>query len=407
MHHFRRFLFHTDGEFGCMFWVDVERLKQVGNNKRLLRQHIVRILELYFHDGAGFALHEAIRVNLLFMNDKCLSRGRQRLSEKIIDTLIRGQELVVARLKEYWCPRYKLHLEEADRKPDQLGALSMCHLQRHCSSQSSPRDKIGATIRSITELDKHKRQHKSQAYLPRIINDKGKDGIDVRPERLSQVLQTSSSKPSLFYPRRSRCTGSVLEGVLNGCYDDDNNDLEKRMRTLDLLLSPSMLTLFPKSAQSAVQDDSSATLLDTCRMASLSPYLTASLRADFISGNPFLRHLKHVAYNKKAVNSLLFWQSVENILTQDEAKRWYRRFEPRSSSDQICPYLSCVETYPVASSLMELLHLFIKDGAPHKIDMSVEVRSELCLLLPRGLGQSLILAAQEKATKVSELLWLN
>ena len=393
LHNFRRFLFHSDGEFSCMFWVDVERLKHT-QDKRFLRRQVTRILELYLQDGAKFSLHEDVKAKLLLNEDR-VDGSRPGMSQRVIKTLIRGQELIIARLKEYWCPRYKLHLEEISQNTHRRESSHQIFLHG-VGHSSPPKYRLGASILSISELDKRKRRHKSQFYLPRIIHDKGKDGIDARPKRLTHI-KTSSSK----LPQFSGClqTDSSLKSVSIGSRDDIHS-FNSEVRALELLLSPSTLTLFPRSSESEVKSSGNAPSL-VPESARLFPYLTASLRADFIAGNPFLRHLKNVMYNSKAVNYLLFWQSVECILTQDEARRWYRIFDPQKSNDQRCPYLSYVETYPVASDLKELLHLFVKDGAPHKIGLAADVRKELCVLLPKGLGQSLILSAQEEASEVS------
>ena len=396
MHHFRRFLFHTDGEFGCMFWVDVERLKQT-TDKWILRRQVNRISELYLHDIAQFALSEDIRAKLLLLSEEGSheKRHKQKASKELIETLLLGQELVIRRLKDYWCPRYKLHLEDRSRPQE-----SDHHLLQS-DVNSSQWYKTGARILSISELDKLKRRHKSQIYLPRIISDKGKDGIDVRPKRMSQVKTSSCKLPQLNVGPGRSTINNVTESISVGSGGDDICNLDENMRALQLLLTPSTLTLFPKSTEPTAKrcKDPSSKMV---RMARFTPYLTASLRADFISGNPFLRHLKTVMFNSKAVSYLLFWQSVECILTQDEAKRWYHHFN-RDSSDQVCPYLSFSEPYPVASDLKELLHMFVKDGAPHKIDLEQEIRKELCALLPKGLGQSMILFAQEKATQVRSI----
>ena len=401
MHHFRRFLFHTDGEFGCMFWVDVERLKQI-TNKWILRRQVQRILELYLHDNAQFALYKHVRAKLLLLSKEGSGRekrhGEQKvsaLSKKSIEILLLGQELVIRRLREYWCPKYKVHLEDKSRPQKSDHHLLQSHVD------SSQWYRIGARILSISELDKCKRRQKSQAHLPRIISDKGKDGIDVRPKRVSLVKTTSCKLPQLdcIGPGRSKVT-NVVESLSIGSGRDDICSVDDNMNALQLLLTPSTITLFPKCTESTIKNCKDASSPMDQAASSLSPYLTASLRADFISGNPFLRHLKTVVFNSKAVDYLLFWQSVECILTQDEAKRWYQHFNKRSSADQTCPYLSYSEQYPVASDLKELLHLFVKDGAPHKINLATEVRKELCALLPKGLGQSIILSAQENATQV-------
>lgn len=385
-----------------MFWVDVERIKQT-TDKWILRRQVARILELYLHDGARFALCEEVRAKLLLLSEEESGEKRHKATRRVIKMLIRGQELIITRLKDYWCPRYKLHLEDVSQESHDSHPKEGNRQLLQCGDLgSSPWYKVGASILSISEQDKRKRRHKSDIYLPRIISDKGKDCIDVRPNRISHAMTSPCKLPELNENhRRQPSVNRVLENVTIGS-GDVVHSLDSKMRTLQLLLSPSTLTLFPQSAESAVQHRKGVTSL-VPRTTHLSPYLTASMRADFISGNPFLRHLKTTMYNSKAVNCLLFWQSVECILTQDEARRWYRRFEG-SSSDQTCPYPSFLETYPVASNLKELLHLFVKDGAPHRIDLSMEIRKELCVLLPKGLGQSLILSAQEEATEVNEKL---
>lgn len=381
-----------------MFWVDVERLKQT-QDKWFLRQQVTRILELYLHDGAKFALHEHVRAKLLLLSEDIGDEKCKRVSEKLIKTLCKGQELISVRLTKYWCPKYKLHLEGLSQNshPQESDHYLLQHGidQNHCCSP--PKYDVGARILSIGELDKQKRRHRSQFYLPRIINDKGRDGIDARPKRLTHIKTSCHELPQFSGHSKA---DYLLKGVSTGS-GDDIHTLDSKARALELLLSPSTLTLFGHSTKSEVKNCNNATSL-LPEMAHFSPYLTASLRADFAAGNPFLRHLKNVMYNSKAVNYLLFWQSVECILTQDEARRWYRHFQPQSSGDQNCPYLSFIEAYPVASDLNELLHLFVKDGAPHKIDLSADIRrEELCILLSKGLGQSLILSAQEQATEVS------
>lgn len=400
MHHFRRFLFHTDGEFGCMFWIDVERLKQTTDKWTLKRQEN-RISELYLHNGAHFALSEDIRTKLWLMGEESVNvencpHKRIKTPKKVVESLPIGQTLVVKRLKEYWYPRYRLHLEEKSHSE-----CSDHHTLMSEVDHPSQWYKIGGRITSISELDKQKRQIKRETYLPRIISDKGNDATEVRPKRVPLVATASCKLPQLDAGSGGLNVDCLLKGISTESVHDFRINLDDNMRALQSLLSPSTLTLFPHSADSPFKhhpDCCSSLMAETAR---LSPYLTAALRADFISGNPFLRHLKTVVFDSKAADYLLFWQSVECILTQDEAKRWFFHFNRGSSNDRPCPYLSYLELYPVASDPKELLHLFVKDGAPHKIELAAEVRKELCVLLPKGLGQSLILSAQEIATEVS------
>lgn len=172
------------------------------------------------------------------------------------------------------------------------------------------------------------------------------------------------------------------------------------------LVSSSMYNLFSGSGSS-----SSLLRLDLCQEVDdddhhLRPYLYAAVRADFTAGNPFLKYLKGTRPNPKAANYLLFWQSVENILTQDEMRRWYTSWcSSEHLGDKPTPYLSYFEPCFVAKNLQELCLFFLQPKSLHRISLPKDIEEGLQLLLCRGLGQGLLLAAQEHAGKVCRTLY--
>ena len=127
----------------------------------------------------------------------------------------------------------------------------------------------------------------------------------------------------------------------------------------------------------------------------LYPLLCASIRADFVAGNPFLRYLS--TFSRLGQDYMLFWWSVELIITQDEMKKWYRS---RISAGD-CPYLTSFEVQPVAQSLADLLQLFIENGAKHLVDLPQPLMCSLGTRLRKGLGHNLLLNAQEYVADVS------
>ena len=68
-----------------------------------------------------------------------------------------------------------------------------------------------------------------------------------------------------------------------------------------------------------------------------------------------------------------------------------------------CPYISYTdEIYPTAKNPAELVQLYLTKGSPHMIELPSHTREELTLLLPKGLGQSLLISVQELAAQVRE-----
>ena len=365
MHQLRRFLFQTEGESAWMFSVDVEKLKST-KVSFLAQKLVARIQHLYLEEGAPFSLNGDIKERMLFFYD-CENEAKRRLSlSQRTEILVRGQSLALQVLRSYWCNRYILHLQSNE-----------------ITRSNATSDQDFLTILYISEGDRRIRNRKHSFYLPRIIEDEGNSGANIKPKRASHIQFNTELPP--FSSGTSLCSSARLIP----------SKLSTQLNSLCLLITPSTEVLFPRTSQAEAQQLEN---LITQEDVHLLPYLTASLRADFMAGNPLLRYLQKVKRNRKAVDYLLFWQSVENILTQDEMRRWYlRNFDARD-----CPYLNHFESYLVARNIKELLHLYIQNNAPHKIGLSDEIRKELMVLLPKGLGQNLVLMVQEIATQVSE-----
>ena len=356
MHQFRRFIFHSEGESACLFWLDVERLKHT-RDPWIAEKLVLRIQQLYLRAGGHFSLNDELKGNVLVLYG---CKGNLFPSKRA-GNLVGAQSIVLHHLKSYWCKRYVIHLDT-----------------------SSTCGKLSPTVSNIAQSEAICRRHGNTLHLPRIITDEGNNGADAQVKQVSHIKLKSCTLPVIG--SNTNTSGSASTERFLQSFGTRN-----QKGPLCLLITPSTQALFPQSIASTFSHSSQ-------HLHHLRPYLYASLRADFIAGNPLLRYFVSLqSEGLKALDHLLFWQSVETILTQDEMKRWYRR---NKCAERTCPYLNYFEIYPVALNLQELLHLFIRERAHRRINLPEQVRKELSLLLPKGLGHSLLLSAQEYAAEV-------
>ena len=362
MYELRRFLFQTEGEAACLFWLDVERLKHT-QDPLIAEKLISRIQQLYLRDGSHFSLSDELKETVLFL----YSSEYQQFPSKRVNNLLGAQNIILHNLKSYWCKRYALHLNK-------------------CSTRS--RSEVRHTISNIAQSTGICRRHTDSLHLPQIVTDSGNSSADTQPKQLSHSNLNNCTLPVINSSGLLQNTTKTASFVSS--YES------RKMKGPSLLITPSTQALFQQSVTSTSQPLQCSS---RSRPPHLQPYLCGSLRSDFIASNPLLRHFASLrSEGLKALHHLLFWQSVESILTQEEMKRWYRN---HNCTENTCPYLTYFEVYPIAANLQELLRLFIRERAPHKVDLPREVRQQLCLLLPKGLGHSLLISAQDHAAGVS------
>lgn len=362
MYELRRFLFQTEGEAACLFWLDVERLKHT-QDPLIAEKLISRIQQLYLRDGSHFSLSDELKETVLFL----YSSENQQFPSKRVSNLLGAQNIILHNLKSYWCKRYALHLNK-------------------CSTRS--RSEVRHTISNIAQSTGICRRHTDSLHLPQIVTDSGNSSADTQAKQLSHSNLNNCTLPVINSNGLLQNTTKTASFVSS--YES------RKMKGPSLLITPSTQALFQQSVTSTSQPLQCSS---RSQPPHLQPYLCGSLRSDFIASNPLLRHFASLrSEGLKALHHLLFWQSVESILTQEEMKRWYRN---HNCTENTCPYLTYFKVYPIAANLQELLRLFIRERAPHKVDLPREVRQQLCLLLPKGLGHSLLISAQDHAAGVS------
>ena len=359
---FRRFLHQAGGETTWLFWKDVERLK-LSSDEKVTQKILHHIRINYLLDGAPFSLSQQIKEKAV------LCVGNEPSSVCRLSLFLKAQDLAFEELKCYWCRRYSFHCDKKDAYCSDIDITQ--DIIKTLSSEGDTERKIGSHIR-----------------LPRIIYDQGKIGAEERPERVPHIHLSSCSLPSLSSTSQwMKCDSSEFS---------EGSTKDPLRSKFQALITPSTQSLFPKQANFIIQSTSQR------KDYHYRPLLSAFLRTDFLAGYPFLRFVTN--QNTHLANHLLFWQSVEVLLTHDEMKRWSFRKNCSSEIQLNCREgaLLFFEVYPIARSLDQLLRLFVKVKSPYRVDLPQAVRRrELCVLLAKGLGQNLLMVAQDHSAQVT------
>ena len=369
---FRQFLRGTEGEVDCLFWMDVHHwLQQLYSGNRDMLSFIEWIRTHYTNDNASFRLKHETRMKLTaafcHLNTSAASVppdlnqhncGITSLSSSHrghLQTIAEAQGQVMTGLREYW---YNLY---AGISKTALADVTVDGRE----STASPKRQSGCL------------------GLPDIIAE----------SEHHQCREGNTQQSFVKLSEIDRKINSTTIKRVNGAQPLDSSLVMKP------LFSPSTAELFPHSDITVNHHTLQLAERDCFH---LSPFLAASLRADSLAGNPLLSYLSRHCLNHKAVNYLLFWQSTEVLFIKDEMRRCHRSEKSRKQQKGgDCPYGNYSdECKPTAKNPTELVQLFIMKGAPHMIELPCHSREELVLLLPKGLGQSLLISVQEFAAQV-------
>ena len=336
MDDFRRFLYQTEGVCLWLFWKDIERLK-LSKNKKLSANIIHHIQLTYLREGSLLTLPKSVKERAVIVYHPNAERALNRM-----ELLNKAQELALSELVHYWSLRYNIHSNDTT-----ISIFQTFSQELGCESASSDH----------------------QTVLPSVIFDRGNIRDDKRPKKVSHIHLSKLSLPSLVPP-------------------EEKEEIKIDKMTPEPLISPSTHSLFLS------RSDYSRQCYSLLQELPLIPYLYTFLRADSLSGRPFLHYLTKHAPN--AVSYLLFWQSVEILMAQDEIKRLCS-----TSDEQLWDQLVFFEEYPVARDLRSLVGLFLSGRAPQRVDLPPRVkRKELCALVTMGLGHSTLLIVQEHSATV-------
>ena len=370
MYDFKKFLFQTEGEVAFYFWLDVERLKLSSQSSIWNRKLILEIFETYITVKSSFRLTTPLRENLIKLYIS--SVGKVRIpwnTRRITNELILCQKEVLERLSNYWCHRF-VHSLAMSAKPSRI--------------ESSNTDKFGFPVPGGQVVP-----------LPSIILSRGNGKVSKR----FPSIYCHETSPS-HVPEEIQKTRYLVHDVSRASFAKrtqvPNVPTGLLASTTNNLLHESTVTPFLSLLNKPDHEEP----------FNFEPFLNASMRADFVAGNHFLRYLKKTQPSLQASNYLLFWQSIEMLGIKDEMKCWYNiwSYQTRQDSDvsPVCPYINYYEPHLIAKDLRELCSLFLSREGLHRIFLPKEMNVKLEMLVQKGLGQSFALDAQKFAAQVRQ-----
>ncbi len=352
MDKFRKCVCQTEGESLWLFWKDIERLK-IAKDKQLAVKIFHYIQLTYLQNGALVTLPKCVKEQaVLSLRTECRS-----------ELLFNAQELALEELIKYWSLRYNIHSKDFCKNISQTFSKEL-----GCDKTYSEQHQALLPLASIpghTSSESDNGRPVKEAILPCTKSNTGDNQL---PKKVSHIKLKRLSLPTLVVT------------------DDEKEATKIKQKCAMPLITPSTQSFLPLSTEQS----SNLLLQDLPTL----PYLCAFLRTDSLSERPFLHYLNEHA--RPACSHLLFWQSVEVLLAQDEMKRWCTR-----NPSQRCDQLVFFEEYPVARDLCQLVEMFLGGHAPYRVELPQNVlRRELCALVERGLGHNLLLTVQEHSAKV-------
>jgi hypothetical protein len=348
------FLRGSPGEALCLLWMDLERLR-VAEASSYQKEIIEKIKELYLTPRSPFQLEMITRKDILFSISDAGSLNEE--VKGFLNTQIQILEL----LASYWYKQYIAQIlksEEEDNDDDMN------------DSESDEKE--------IEKSASSKLLHHRQS----VFVDHGEEEVDISvPDDAIKRSTLTDDLANIINRRKAYFKTNRREDVGG-----------------EALISNSTYNLFPVASGMSVGPQK---ISDSSQR--LKPFMQASIRCNFSAGNPLMEYFQMRELDRPR-NLLLFWQSVELILTGDEMKRWYNGISSMQS-DTICPYLSLFGGYPLATTLESLLELFVDDSSDFSIQLPPEMQRQLNILLPKGLGCRLLIDVQDHASKALEPYW--
>ena len=368
---FRAFLLMTQGEALVHFWLDSERLKYL---KEPLAQDymITKIHRVYTDITSPCLLPNSVADIIVTGLSHCKVDGNKETQSKFN---FDGGFIRTAAMKVF-----------AKAQESSLEILSHYWLAKHCvHAKKMPTDKVYSRKHRATSVFPQKISKKDNALGP-ITHDycsfphiNRKEGAHGKLPILSyRTLQKQS-----FHGYSMFSTAS---------------ELTRYNSTLTRLLKP-LITSSTQNSLDASRKLKQPRSLTPPRVAGGTKeynIISFSLKADSISGNPFMRYLLSKPGKTLVVNYLLFWQSIEEILREDKIVRK----SVLSGRDSCYPY-PCYHYQPMVTDIEEFIHLFVKPNAYKGVNLPLTLQKKMIDLLPKGLGKSLLNSAQVFAIKVS------
>lgn len=106
MERFRYFLFATEGDSSCIFWMEVERLKRTSDDPAARNKILAKINSTFLNDGASFSLKQEVKqIILSFKRSGCSTDSESHFAVRM-KALSHVQLSALHSLRTYWTKRY-------------------------------------------------------------------------------------------------------------------------------------------------------------------------------------------------------------------------------------------------------------------------------------------------------------
>lgn len=372
---FRAFLLMTQGESLVHLWLDSERLKYLRDP--LAQDYLISKIHRVYTDITSPCLLPSSVADIIVTGlSHCKVDGGKGAESKFsfdgsfirnaaMKVFAKAQESSLEILCHYWLKKHCVHSRKV---PNDESAMAYNRRHRTSSVFSQKITKKDNSLNTITH---------DYCSFPH-INLKGEGQ---RVGMLPALLDRTSKKQS-FHGYNMFSTASELSRC--------NNTLTKLLKPL---IATSTQNLLDASRQ--VKQPRSLTAPRVAGGIKEYNIISSGLKADSISGNPFMRYLLSKPGKSSLVNYLLFWQSIQEILKEDKIIRR----TVLAGRDTCYPY-HCYHYQPMVTDIEEFIHLFVKPNAYKGVHLPLTLQKKMIELLPRGLGKSLLNSAQMFAIKV-------
>lgn len=373
---FRVFLLMTQGESLVHFWLDSERLKYLKDP--LAQDYLIsKIHRIYTDITSPCLLPNSVCDIIVTGLSHCKVDGGRAPGSKFnfngsfirnaaMRVFAKAQESSLEILCHYWLAKHCVHTKKAP-----IDKSTALYLGKHRTSSVFSQK----VVRKDNSLDAVTHDYCSFPH----INLKGEEK---RTGKLPTLSFRTSQKPS-FHGYNMFSTASELSRY-NSCLT----------KLLKPLIAPGTQHLLDASRQ--IRQPKSLTGPRVAGGIKEYNLISSGLKADSISGNPFMRYLLSKSGKTSVVNYLLFLQSIEEILKEDKIMRR----SVLSGRDTCYPY-HCYHYQPMVTDIEEFIHLFVKPNAYKGVHLPLTLQKKMIDFLPRGLGKSLLNTAQMFAIKVS------
>ena len=359
--------------------MQVEKLKHVSSDDRFTQRELLRqINRLHLSATSSFKLSDELLDIILFDVP-----GAPTMADEM-NILTKAQGHVLNTLCAYWCCEFNVEAYKDSFAPKNEDDDISIHDENDEESAGSSRPGSSRPGSSRPE-----------SAASSGITDRGEEGYDSRADRLPPLtgLAVAAGKMILHPASKSTPPQPLIS--------DSTQNLIQTSKTSVSQTTPT--NKFPPQFISSDESD----MIKRIHLQQQFSYLQASLRTNHFAGNPLNHYIESSQHqHTNATANLFFWSTVENLLTKDEMRRW-QNSELAVRKKINVNYTSLFSCYPLADNIQSLMDLHLKKRSPFLVNLPPDMLEELRSLLPKGLGENILLLAQQHVINELFKVWMD